>query len=133
MKRILLMEDDRELATYWQAGLEKHGYYVAHATDVDVAIAALKGEHFDLVISDILIRDVNDRIGPKGGFSLFTHISLNMKEHERPKIIAISGASPSLNLLKHASMLKAARTLEKPVAIEELLSVVDEVVGVGDG
>lgn len=121
------MEDDRELAAYWQSGLEKRGYYVAHATDVDIAIAALKGEQFDLVISDILIRDASDRVGPKGGFSLFTHISLNMKE--RPKIIAISGASPSLNLLKHASMLKADRTLEKPITIEELTSVVKELLG----
>lgn len=121
------MEDDRELAAYWQSGLEKRGYYVAHATDVDIAIAALKGEQFDLVISDILIRDASDRVGPKGGFSLFTHISLNMKE--RPKIIAISGASPSLNLLKHASMLKADRTLEKPITIDELTSVVKELLG----
>jgi CheY-like chemotaxis protein len=124
VKRILLLDDDRQLAAHWRAMLEEGGYYVAHETMVDSAIAALEREPFDLVITDILIRDAEDKLSVKGGFTLLTHISLNMTA--RPKTIAISGANPQLNVLRHAAVLQADRSLAKPVLAEQLLATVDE-------
>jgi len=125
VKRILMLEDDRQLASYWQTALEERGYAVVHETDVDRAIAAVDAEEpFDLVITDILIRDTEDKLGAKGGLTLLTHITLNMKQ--KPKTIAISGASRSINVLKHAEMLKATRTLPKPIVAEDLVAAVDD-------
>jgi CheY-like chemotaxis protein len=126
--RILLLEDDRELAAYWKSALEERGYYVAHESNVDSAILALKfAKPFDLVITDILIRDADDRVGTKGGFTLLTHVSLNMRE--KPKMIAISGANASLNVLRHAELLRADRTLTKPITAEEMVAAAGELVG----
>jgi CheY-like chemotaxis protein len=120
-----MLEDDRQLASYWQTALEERGYAVVHETDVDRAIEALaSAEPFDLVITDILIRDANEKFGPKGGLTLLTHISLNM--NRRPKTLAISGANASLNILKHAEMLKATRTLRKPLTAEDVVTAADE-------
>ena len=124
MKRILLLEDDRQVAFSWQTKLEELGYYVAHETRVEPAIAAIDTAPFDLVIIDILIRDREDRISDKGGFSLLSHIALNIKV--RPKIIAVSGGDTKLHLLKHAEILRADRTLRKSVSAEELVQVTEE-------
>ncbi|MFO0790341.1 MAG: hypothetical protein U0805_12880 [Pirellulales bacterium] len=44
----------------------------------------------------------------------------------RPKIIAVSGGDTKLHLLKHAEILRADRTLRKPVSAEELVQVTEE-------
>lgn len=121
------MEDKRRIALEWQAKLEELGYYVAHETCVEPAIAALETAPFDLVITDILIRDKDDRVSTKGGFSLLSHISLNVKP--KPKIIAISGGDTKLNLLKHAEVLRADRTLRKSLSADTLVQAVEELLG----
>ena len=131
MKRILMMEDDLELASHWREAFERRGYYVVHEPTVDGAIAALGESAFDLVVSDMLIRDAEQQIGKKGGFTLLTHISLNMRT--KPKVIAVSGASASLNVLKHAAVLKADRTFTKPVDVEDLVVAAIQLLEAGAG
>jgi ActR/RegA family two-component response regulator len=127
MKRILMLEDDWELAADWRTALESRGYCVTHEAVVDNAIEALRTATFDLVITDILIRDSDNKIGSKGGLSLLSFISLEMKV--KPKTLAVSGAAPQVKVLDHATLLKADRTLNKPATADEVVALVEELLG----
>jgi DNA-binding NtrC family response regulator len=129
MKKILLLEDDRSLAVHWQIALEAAGYHVFHESEYDSAMATLSEHVFELVITDILIRDERNQVGAKGGFSLLSHIFLNLPE--KPKTIAISGGPKSMNLLGHAANLQANRTLSKPIAVAALIQEVADLIGPG--
>lgn len=124
MKTVLLLEDDFDLASHWKELLEELGHGVIHVTDTESAIKAFEESEVDLVISDILIRSPEGKASRSGGLSLLSHINLSSKS--KPKILAVSGAHPQLNVLKHATAMKADRTLTKPIDADELAAVVTE-------
>ncbi|MDH4197339.1 MAG: response regulator [Candidatus Aminicenantes bacterium] len=53
MKRILLVEDEKSLALLYEEELHKEGYAVTAVHDSETALAKLKTEEFDLLITDI--------------------------------------------------------------------------------
>ena len=65
-KTILLVEDDRRLASHWRWILEGVGYCVIHVSTVDAAIEVLESTQIDLLLTDILIEDNGrDRCGSR--------------------------------------------------------------------
>jgi len=56
---LLLVEDDRSLATLLQEYLGDAGYKVCLCTRGEEAIEKLKTEHFDLVLTDIVLPQVS--------------------------------------------------------------------------
>ena len=74
MFQILIVEDDKELSQLFQKVLEKNGYQVKSAPDGAQALEVLDKEYIDLIISDIMmpqvdgfefahtVREVNHRI-----------------------------------------------------------------------
>ncbi|MBB3210480.1 DNA-binding response OmpR family regulator [Rhodopirellula rubra] len=121
-KSILLLEDDVRVAEHWKRLLEEAGYRVYHETDADAAIKLVDEESINLVITDILIRENETKFKPRGGLSLLAHVSINVRP--RPKTIAVTGASPSLNIEGHVHIFNAARTLNKPISDAILLAEV---------
>ena len=121
-KSILVFEDDLRIAEHWKAILEKAGYRVYHEADVDEAIKVVDEETIDLVLTDIFILNPETAIRPRGGLSLLSHLNLNA--HPCPKVIAITGASPSLNIEALVQTFRGAKTLKKPVRDQELLETV---------
>ncbi len=119
MANLLLLEDDLSLAMHYRQCLEQASYRVFHDVSVALAKETLKEEQIDLVLCDIIIRGPDGNTLPQGGLSLISHILLHIRP--RPKIIAITGANPSLNLLRHADMMNADATMEKPFAMDDLL------------
>ena len=59
MSRILLVEDDRDLNLTMKAFLIRKGYEVSSCLDVSEAWDALAENHVDLVISDIMMKNVD--------------------------------------------------------------------------
>jgi DNA-binding response OmpR family regulator len=57
--RILLVEDERSLATVLKRGLEEHGYAVDVASDGDEAFAFLSAEPYDLAVLDVRLPDIS--------------------------------------------------------------------------
>ncbi len=55
MLNILIAEDDRELRQLFQHVLIKNGYTVTGVADGKEALAAMEMEHYDLLISDIMM------------------------------------------------------------------------------
>ncbi len=86
MSNILLVEKDLQQASHWQKLLTGAGFQVNHATSLESAIAFLKGQPVDLVISDIALE--NDAVPPSfsGGLALISFIALNLAQS--PLILA---------------------------------------------
>lgn len=59
MVKILIAEDDRELLLLFSRVLEKSGYSVTGAQDGREALDFLRSDYFDLVISDIMMPNMN--------------------------------------------------------------------------
>jgi DNA-binding response OmpR family regulator len=56
---ILLIEDDRRLASVIQRGLLAHDFKVANAWDGESGLKLATHHHFDIVISDIMLPDMD--------------------------------------------------------------------------
>ncbi|MGI6717249.1 MAG: response regulator transcription factor [Eubacteriales bacterium] len=59
MYRILVVEDDNELRNLFMRVLSKNGYKAFGATDGDEAMNIIKGDYIDLVISDIMMPNMD--------------------------------------------------------------------------
>ena len=59
MMKILIAEDDQELRQLFQHVLMKNGYFVKGVDDGQKALDALEEDYFDLIISDIMMPNVD--------------------------------------------------------------------------
>ena len=120
MSKILIVEDDRQLALYWQSELEKEGYEVIHETSVNGAIDALSSMTIDLVITDIVLETDDEELAHTGGLAVISYIVLHLEP--RPRIIATSGfTSNSTFVDRNFKRMDSLKTLQKPLKIERLL------------
>jgi DNA-binding response OmpR family regulator len=67
MKRILLVEDEKPLALLYEEELLEEGYEVTVVQDSETALAKLKTEEYDLLITDI-------RMPGRNGIDLITQV-----------------------------------------------------------
>ena len=114
--RILLAEDDRQVREVLQEMLEFEGYEVVTAATGSEALRRLKSEPPDLVVTDILMEDID-------GMEL---ISIIRRDNPTLPVIAISGGG-KLNAdfyLNMSAQLGADLQLEKPFTPDELKSAV---------
>lgn len=111
-KRILLVEDDVEVAALLQAVLTSYGYVVEMADALSVFQASR--EHLpDLILLDLLMPSVN-------GLEAVRHL------HDLPETsdIPIVLMSDEGNVAERAAQLGVAGYLTKPFDLEDLLAVV---------
>ena len=59
MQKILIAEDDQELCQLFSHVLAKHGYVVNEVSDGQEALNALEKDYYDLIISDIMMPNVD--------------------------------------------------------------------------
>lgn len=119
MAEILLVDDDPQVLKVFSTYLEKARHTISTAANGMEAIQLLERRKFDLVITDILMPELD-------GFELMFSMR---KKPDRPKIIAISGGSPSLGhdyVLGVSKTIAADMVLQKPVDFEALTQVVRE-------
>ncbi len=122
-RSILIVEDDAEVRHLIRRTLENGGHDVCEAANGLEAVSAVKATPFDLVITDILMPELD---------GLETIIYLR-REVPGTKIIAISGTQNEL-FLRDARGLGASATLTKPFQPAALLDIVNrqlQPVGVG--
>jgi len=119
MKRILFVDDDKSMRYLHSQMLEGESYDVHVACDGQEALDYLKIAPVDLVITDILMPEID-------GFELMMEIR---KSHPKIKVVAISGGGrlgPN-EYLKLANQLGATFTLQKPYKKEELISMIHKI------
>jgi len=66
-KKILLVEDEKALCLLYEEELSREGYDITAVTDAEAALAALRSNAFDLIVTDI-------RMPGKNGIELITEI-----------------------------------------------------------
>ena len=120
MIRILLAEDDEAMRTYLGRALENAGYSVVSVDSGMAALPHLHGEHFDLLLSDIVMPEMDG-------------IELAQKCAEispATKVMFITGfAAVTLRASREAP---AAKVLSKPFHLRDLVLEVQRVFGHGD-
>ncbi|MBF0181184.1 MAG: response regulator [Magnetococcales bacterium] len=117
MVKILCVEDDAQLLSLYRRVLTDQGFEVLTANNGKAGKRLLKETPVDLVITDILMPDMD-------GLEL---IQLIRSQQAPPVVIAISGGGQWLSapeLLDTANRLGVRHTLLKPFSGSDLLAVV---------
>lgn len=131
-KSILIFEDDLDLAMQWDYALVNEGYDVNYTMSFHEAISFCKEKEYDLVISDIFIMEGN-RLSGFGGITLLQHLrndrmKLNWTKNV-PTIIVSGAINAEEKLKKHKETYNAWGVMEKPIAINQLLTAVNAILG----
>ncbi|MGE0733249.1 MAG: response regulator [Alphaproteobacteria bacterium] len=118
MARILLVEDDPTVRLSVSAVLGRAGHEVVECIDGSRAIAALEAESFDLVITDIIMPDVE-------GLEVIRAVRTR---HPECPIIAMSGGGniDKAEILTWAEKLGARAILAKPFTGDMLRRTVED-------
>jgi DNA-binding response OmpR family regulator len=114
-KKLLIVEDEKNLCLLYREELTKDGYAVTAVTEAETALELIKKKQFDLIITDI-------RMPAKNGIELITQIMALRKDIP----IIINTAYQSY---KHDFMTWAADAyIVKSASLDELKSKIKELV-----
>jgi CheY-like chemotaxis protein len=111
---ILLLEDDDSVRALLRTTLTSAGYTVLEANSGRQGIRSFRKAPSDLVITDLYMPD-------RDGLEV---IEALRRSHPQVKVLAISGASGTMDYLPLAQSLGAVAVLQKPFAPSALLQVV---------
>jgi CheY-like chemotaxis protein len=120
MPRILVVDDDRSTRHLVRLQLRSAGYSVETAGGGIAALARLRRKHFDLVLLDVWMPDLN-------GLEMLARIR---KEPSQPKVIVMTADDTSETLLR-AIREHAYRYVTKPVEPKDLIALVGGVLASG--
>lgn len=113
MKTILIVDDDPEIRKLLNAILSKEGYTVIEAEDGSVALDLAKEKLPDLVVSDVMMENVN-------GFMLYELLRDEPSTKNIPMIFVTGQAQKAGAWASDPSVVY----LEKPVDAKDLLNAV---------
>jgi DNA-binding NtrC family response regulator len=114
MATILVIDDQDAVRTLLRTVLERAGHEVTEAPNGRLGLAAYRERPADLVITDILMPEMN-------GLDMILELT---RAFLNVKVIAISGAPDTENALHAAKLLGVRHTLHKPFSMDALLKTV---------
>ena len=117
MIRILLAEDEEAMRTYLARALQNAGYEVVAVDRGTAAVPLLERERFDLLLSDIVMPDMD-------GIELAQRCA-DISPHT--KVMFITGFAAVT--LKASQEAPQAKVLSKPFHLKDLVLEVDRVFG----
>lgn len=112
MKKILVVDDEREILELIHLVLEQAGYQAVSCDSGRQAWDVVQREKPDLIILDVMLPGID-------GYSLQTRLSQEESTQNIP-IIVLTALEPSKTLFKKFSQVKAF--IPKPFKKEELLA-----------
>jgi len=117
LARIVLIDDDHQIVALLTEVLSHHGHQVMAAADGRVGLRLIAEHHPDLVITDIFLPEIDG-----------LEVIWRLRNEPGLKVIALSGGGQlgDLQFLKHARLFGAIRTMTKPLDLDALVRVVDE-------
>jgi two-component system phosphate regulon response regulator PhoB len=110
-KRILLVEDDTDLARLYRGVLRMAGFDARHASDGWSALRAIHDERPDVLVVDIHVPGLR-------GDELLTELSSHPETRQIPAIV-VTGTDIDL------AVAQVKQVLRKPCAPERLVSVIE--------
>jgi CheY-like chemotaxis protein len=123
-KRILLVEDQKETAEVFRAGLEslEHGFEVRAVSSAEDALKELEAADFDLLMADVLLPGIS-------GLELMARFR---RRNPETKAILVSGVHDP-EIRKQVARAGADAFFFKPVELSDLLDAVERVFGLAGG
>jgi two-component system, NtrC family, response regulator HydG len=115
---ILVVDDNKDLLNTFALILKRKGFIVETADDGLLAIEKFKNNHFDLVLMDVMMPNMN-------GIEALHRI----KELDKKAKVILITAYCEEDQLKNAVIEGAYRALYKPVNIAKLMELISEVTG----
>ena len=120
-KKVLLVDDDRDILAGMREALEDLGPEILTASNGDEAVAQTQEHHPDLVVLDMML--------PKrSGFVVMQQLRTVPKP---PRVIMITG-NPGSRHKVYAESLGIDIYLNKPFHMEQLVNSVKSLLGVAD-
>jgi DNA-binding response OmpR family regulator len=114
--RILLVDDDDAVREVFQEGLEKRGFEVVPAANVNEALRLISGEDFDVLLTDLRMPEAGDG---------FTVVSAMRRTHPSAVTLVVSGY-PALEEAMSSILLQADEVILKPASIAEISRIITE-------
>ena len=114
--RILLADDDDDIRSVFQEGLERHGFDVIPAANVNDALRLISTENFDVLLSDLHMPDACD------GFTI-----VNAMRHTQPNTLTlVLSGYPVLQAVMSAMLLQTDQVLLKPIGSAEITEIIQK-------
>ncbi len=123
MARILIVDDDEVNVDVLKTFLGNQGYAILTATDGQEALSILQKEIVDLVITELMV--------PKIDAYLLKESMLSKSATKDIPVIMISHLKTELTI-RRAHRLGIIHYLQKPIILEELLGIVQNLTETGD-
>jgi DNA-binding response OmpR family regulator len=115
--RVLIVEDEADLAWVEQFNLESEGYEVRVALEGRSAIEALDAFEPDVMVLDLMLPHVN-------GWSILEKMNA-MSDERRPKVIVVSAVAGAGDQV-HPGEMGIGSFLAKPFDMDDLVRLVGE-------
>ena len=120
-KKVLLVDDDRDILAAMQAALADFGLEILVASDGNSAIEQATHVHPDLVVLDMML--------PKrSGFLVMENLKKGKKRTDPPRVIMITGNQGARHKV-YAESLGVDVYLNKPFRMEKLLDAIKKLLG----
>ncbi len=117
-ERILIVEDEKEVANLMAGRLRKHGYEVEVTYDAALSVDYLNRNVINLIILDL-------RIPAGGGIFVLERLKSSLGKRHIPVIVQTGNRDEELK--KQILDLGVANYIEKPYSFEELLCAIQTV------
>ena len=114
-KRVLIVDDNEELAALLQLSLEAEGYVAEVASNGRTALELQRRQPADILVTDLVMPETDG----------FETIDAFRREFPRTKIVVMSGQG-RLNApryLQAAKLMGVDAVLQKPFRVEALLAI----------
>ena len=117
-KRILMVDEEKDIGGTFETILENHGFDIDYFTDPAMALEKFKPNLYDLTILDIKMPKIN-------GFELYDQLKSRDSKIKTLFITALNSVEPYNTRNSKVYPLRGVRHfMKKPVSSEELLGQV---------
>lgn len=116
-KRILIVDDERDVLSVLGKGLTKRGYSVILADNGGDAIMLAKSEHPDLIVLDILMPGMD-------GTEVAAELRENPETEDIP-VMFLTCLYPKEKEVERGNMIGVHLMFAKPYDIEEMLTAIE--------
>jgi two-component system cell cycle response regulator CpdR len=116
MSKILLAEDDESLRAFLTRALERAGHVVSPVERGDLALARLEAERFDLLLTDIVMPEMDGiELARRGGLI-----------DPRMRVMFITGFA-AVALARRPETRRETQVLSKPFHLRDLVAAIERV------
>lgn len=122
MSRVLIVDDEPDLLLMLRVSLEAAGFETGLAADGDEALRRIRGEHFDVMLLDMMMPVLD-------GWAVLGALK---NDPTAPPIIVVTARTAQADK-DRAFDMGAADFVSKPFMLEDLISRIGQVVGAPEG